>query len=170
MSVSYQDLFEAFRNALKSEKLTGSDLKGTDERTLTDLYNQLVSILGQLDITLSSLRDALRGTDARTLTDLYNRVATETTLSGIKTQTDKFTFDTYNYLKTSPRSNIEVKDETVASGEIFDIPSGMEYAWNNLNVSGKYFNYGVTRIYGTLTIKAGGRVKLGANSILKFVR
>jgi len=30
------------------------------------------SKLDQLDISLSSLRDALRGTDNRTLTDLYN--------------------------------------------------------------------------------------------------
>jgi len=38
-------------------------------------YDQLVSILAQLNITLADLRDAIRGVDARTHTDLYNQLA-----------------------------------------------------------------------------------------------
>jgi len=52
----------------------------------------LENVLNQLDITLSSLRDALRGADNRTLTDIYD------ISSGIKAQTDKLTFDTSNRL------------------------------------------------------------------------
>jgi len=68
-----------------------SELMGADDRTLTDLYNQigarasestLSSILAQLDITLSALRDAIRGTGNKTLTDL------ESDLSSILGQLD----------------------------------------------------------------------------------
>jgi len=56
-----------------------TDLKGVDNRTLTDLYNQmgtrasestLSSILAQLDITLSALRDALKGAGNKDFTTL----------------------------------------------------------------------------------------------------
>jgi len=74
--------------------------------------------LDNLDMSLSSLRDALRGADNRTLTDLYNvsnsmlskldvalsTRASETTLSGIKTQTDKLSFDSNNYLQVNVKA------------------------------------------------------------------
>jgi len=59
---------------------------------LDEASQLLERILAQLDITLSSLRDAIQGVDGRTLTDLYNIE------SGIKTQIDKLTFDGSNYL------------------------------------------------------------------------
>jgi hypothetical protein len=74
--------------------------------------------LDNLDISLTTLRDALRGADNRTLTDIYNvdnnilskldvtlsTRASETTLSGIKTQIDKLTFDTNNYLQVNVKA------------------------------------------------------------------
>jgi len=76
------------------------------------------SKLDQLDISLSSLRDALRGTDNRTLTDLYNinnnilskldvslsTRASEATLSAIKSKTDLLSFDTNNYLQVNVKA------------------------------------------------------------------
>lgn len=88
-------------------------------------------ILSKLDITLSALRDGLRGSDGRTLTDIYNQLAaklprvlydsagaelssyiknidaaistraSESTLGGIKAQTDKLKFDTSGYLQVN---------------------------------------------------------------------
>lgn len=70
--------------------------------------------LSNLNISLSDLRDALIGADSRSMTDLYNMLnsiygqldvslstrASESTLSGIKSQTDKLTFDSSNNLLT----------------------------------------------------------------------
>jgi hypothetical protein len=70
--VDYYKLEEKFKSALE-EKLPTAGL--AKEATLS-------SILAQLDITLSALRDALRGTGSKTLTDL------DTDLSNLK---DKFT-------------------------------------------------------------------------------
>ena len=63
-----------------------------------------------------------------------------------------------------------VKDLTVNSDEIIDIPSGVEVSFNNMDIAGRYSNYGVTRCYGTLRLKAGCRVRLGANSVLRLVK
>jgi hypothetical protein len=90
--------------------------------------------LDNLDLSLTSLRDALRGANNKTLTDLdtdlsniYSRLdvalstrASETTLSGIKTQTDKLTFDASNYLQVNVKaivnpSNLDVALSTRAS-------------------------------------------------------
>ena len=84
--------------------------------------------LDQLDISLSSLRDALRGPDARTLTDLYNvdnsilskldvalsTRASEATLSGIKTQTDKLKFDANSYLQVNVMATVNPPNLDVA--------------------------------------------------------
>ena len=63
-----------------------------------------------------------------------------------------------------------VKDLTVNSDEAVDVPSGIEASFNNMDIAGKYHNYGVTRCYGTLRLKAGCRVRLGANSVWRFVK
>ena len=74
----------------------------------------LKSRLDYIDLSITGLRDALRGAGNKTLTDLdtslgniYARLdvalstrASETTLAGIKTQTDKLQFDANNFLKT----------------------------------------------------------------------
>jgi len=74
----------------------------------------LQSLLGQLDISLSALRDALKGTGDKTLTDIevdlsnifaqldvaLSTRASEITLNGIKTQIDKLQFDANNFLRT----------------------------------------------------------------------
>jgi len=109
-----------------------------NDKTLADLYERLdsirsqldvvlssrasestvSSILSQLDIALSELRDALTTSTidttmyTKTLADVWERLdsirsqldvalstrASETTLSGIKSQTDKLTFDASSYL------------------------------------------------------------------------
>ena len=76
--------------------------------------------LSKLDISLTALRDALRGAGDKTLTDLDTRLgdiyarldvalstrASETTLSAIKTQTDKLTFDANNYLRVNVSTTV----------------------------------------------------------------
>jgi len=68
----------------------------------------LEKILAQLDITLSSLRDAIRGIDDRTLTDIYNIA------SGIKAKTDKLSFDVNSYLYVNVRSTVNPPNLDVA--------------------------------------------------------
>jgi len=58
------------------------DLKGTGDKDFTTLESDIESILDQLDLKISELRDALRGTGNKTLTDL------ETDLSNILSQLD----------------------------------------------------------------------------------
>jgi hypothetical protein len=86
------------------------------------------SKLDMLDISLSSLRDALRGADARTLTDLYNIVnsvfgrldvalstrASEATLAAIKSTTDLLTFDANNYLRVNVSATVNPPNLDVA--------------------------------------------------------
>ena len=50
------------------------------------------------------------------------------------------------------------------------IPSGEEFDVNNLNISAKMFNYGVIRCHSNTVLKAGGKLKLCAGSIFRFVR
>jgi len=61
-------------------------------------YDQLKSILGQLDITISALRDALRGTGNKTLTDLETDLSDilaklDTTLSTRASETTLFSLE-----------------------------------------------------------------------------
>jgi hypothetical protein len=115
--------------------------------------------LSKLDISLTTLRDALRGAGSRTLTDIYNvgnsvlskldvalsTRASETTLSGIKTQTDKLTFDANNYLQVNVRAtvnppNLDVAlstraSETTLSGFSGKFPSAASLADNLSNPS-----------------------------------
>jgi hypothetical protein len=101
------------------------------------------SKLDLIDISLSSLRDALRGSDNRTLTDIYNiansiygRVdvalstrASETTLAAIKAKTDLLTFDSNNYLRVNVSTivnppNLDVALSTRASESTLSAFSG----------------------------------------------
>ena len=75
-------------------------------------------------------------------------LATETTLSSIKTQTDKLTFDANNYIKSSNRPRLEVLDETISDTEKFFVSSGIEVSWNNLTVDGIIRNRGYVEIFG----------------------
>jgi len=75
---------------------------------------QRKQILEQLDIKLSQLRDAIIGTGGKTLTDIYDMV------SGIKTKTDKLSFDANSYLQVNVKSivnppNLDVQLSTRAS-------------------------------------------------------
>jgi hypothetical protein len=99
--------------------------------------------LDYIDLSMTGLRDALRGSANKTLTDLdtdlvniYGRLdvalstrASETTLSGIKTQTDKLTFDTSNYLQVNVKAlvnppNLDVALSTRASESTLSALSG----------------------------------------------
>ena len=60
--------------------------------------------------------------------------------------------DEYNYLKTSIRPRLEVKDLTVASDEILAVPSGAELIVKDLTVDGRFDVWGVCKVYGTLTV------------------
>lgn len=50
------------------------------------------------------------------------------------------------------------------------VPSGIEVDFNDVNISSKYYNYGITRCHGNLLLKAGSKLKLGENSVFKFAR
>jgi hypothetical protein len=70
-----------------------------------------------------------------TLTTLSNKVATEATLSGVKTQTDKLSFDTANNLKTTDK-NMDVP----LSGVRSDLSSYFNYdPSSNIPLSFKNF-------------------------------
>ena len=161
-----------------------------------DMEEQMIeSILNQLDMKLSELRDALRGTGNRTLTDLYNKLdlldnalatvatdklrvsvvdalprspfylvdsggtelssyiknlntslssrASESTLSGIKTQTDKLTFDGSSYLYVNAAvvanpSNLDVALSTRASESTL---SGIKTQTDKLTFDGSSYLY-----------------------------
>ena len=64
-----------------------------------------------------------------------------------------------------------VKDLNLTSDDPeLAVPSGIEVDLANMNLANKYFNYGVTRCHGNCVLKAGGKLKLCANSIFRFVR
>jgi DNA-binding FrmR family transcriptional regulator len=108
-----------------------NSIRGQLDATLSTRASETTvsGILSQLDITLSALRDALRGIGGKTLTDLdtdlaniYAKLdvalstrASETTLSGIKTQTDKLTFDASSRLAIQNPPNLDVALSTRAS-------------------------------------------------------
>ncbi|MCD6240377.1 hypothetical protein J7K27_02480 [Candidatus Bathyarchaeota archaeon] len=128
---------------------------------LDEVPQLIEDILNKLDITLSTLRDDLRGVDNRTLTDIYNKLgdklprilydsagnelssyiknldttlssrASESTLGGIKTQTDKLTFDASSYLY--------VNAAVVANPPNLDVALSTRASENTLtNFSGKF--------------------------------
>jgi len=100
-----------------------SDLRdyilGSENRSLTDVYGAILSVRGQLDITLTTFRDSILGSENKTLTDLDLRLqaifgqldvslstrASEVTLSGIKSQTDRLQFDANNFLRIALASD-----------------------------------------------------------------
>jgi len=94
--------------------------------------------LSKLDITLTSLRDAIRGAGNKTLTDLdtrlgdiYSRLdvaistrASESTLSAIKTQTDKLTFDTNNFLRVNVSTTVNPPNLDITLSSLRDAIRG----------------------------------------------
>jgi len=103
-----EQILEQFNIKLSEIKASGAETP----RTLSNLYDQLVSILGQLDITLSALRDGLRGVDAKTLTDLYNM------LNSIDTKIVSQAYDSGAdlYKLSIERDNVGLaKDSTLSS-------------------------------------------------------
>jgi len=69
-------------------------------------YDQLVSILAQLNLTLTELRDALRGVDARTHTDLYNQ------LSSLVTNLGTQSYDAGGWLLTRQKHALTFRKAT----------------------------------------------------------
>jgi len=171
-------LFEAFKQALKTvfKFDANNNLKTTIASDEVNIAKEstLSSIRSQLDIKLSELRDALKGADNKDFSTLEADVeailsqldvalstrASESTLAGIKAQTDKLQFDSKNYLKTSPRVQLEVQDEVVEAGEVLYIPSGVEVAFNNLTVKGTLIVSGKCVILKSFTLDEFGNIIL----------
>jgi len=90
------------------------------------------------------------------LTSIDGKVATETTLSGIKTQTDKMQFDSRNLLKIYMTDDqIQLVDRTTTTDEF--IPSGVEVAFGTYTIGTGL----TTRVDGRLVAKrivADGRL------------
>jgi len=64
-----------------------------------------------------------------------------------------------------------VEDLTLASTDPeITVPSGVEADFMNIQLNNKYFNYGTTRCHSVCVLKSGGKLKLGANSVFRFVR
>jgi len=64
-----------------------------------------------------------------------------------------------------------VKDLDLATTDPeITVQSGVEADFKNMSLANKFFNYGVVRCHGNLLLKAGGRVRLCANSVFRFVR
>lgn len=122
-------------------------------------------ILSKLDISLKELRDALKGTNDKDFSTLESDIediksllssnldtalssrASESTLSSIKSQTDKLAFSE-DKLKISQEDDIlQRKDRITESNEF--IPSGMEFAFNNYTISAG----NETRLDGKLILK-----------------
>ena len=87
---------------------TVSGLMGNDGRTLTDIYDKLSNVGGSVSVSNFPTDYAKESQLPSSLTSSGNLkvaieedavgLATETTLSGIKSQTDKLTFDSNSYL------------------------------------------------------------------------
>jgi len=119
------------------------------------------SALEKLDISLTTLRDALRGTGNKTLTDLdtkladiYTRLdvtlstrASETTLNAIKTKTDLLTFDANNYLRVNVSTTVNppnldmtltaLRDALRGTGNktLTDLDTGLSNIYGRLDVA-----------------------------------
>ena len=50
------------------------------------------------------------------------------------------------------------------------IASGEEADFLNFTLSNSYYNYGVTRCYGNVSLKAGSKLKICAGSVFRIVR
>jgi len=88
------------------------------------------------------------------LTSIDGKVATENTLSEIKSKTDKLTFDTENalhiLLKDDAMAHFKVHDYTILSTEVYFIESGSYWAVNNLTNDGRLVDDGTLYVFGSL--------------------
>ena len=106
-------LYSAVKRALK-EVL--SNLIDTPVSTRAS-ESTLASVLSQLDITLTELRDAIRGTENKTMTDLESR------LSGVLNQLDITISDLRDALKpTRTLPTQELSNQSIAAGEAAEFP------------------------------------------------
>ena len=106
-------LYSAFKRALK-EILP--NLIDTPVSTRAS-ESTLASVLSQLDITLTELRDAIRGTENKTMTDLESR------LSGVLNQLDITVSDLRDALKpTRTLPTQELSNQSIAAGEAAEFP------------------------------------------------
>ena len=111
----------------KSSDISG--LRGSQNKDLTTLEYDVESAVSKL-------------------TSIDGKVATEATLSGIKAQTDKLTFDARNLLKVYLTDDqLQLVDRTTTSDEF--VASGIEVAFNNYTVNVGY----TTRVDGKLIAK-----------------
>ena len=81
-------------------------------------------------------------------------------VDGIKAQTDKIKFDSQEYIKVSERPKIEVHGETVANGEMVNIPSGIETVVLNISVDGRVRVKGVLEVVGDIDLGADGMLDI----------
>jgi len=100
---------------------------------------------------------------------IYPRLASESTLSGIKAQLDVKLSELLDDVKGAWRLGVKNLDLSSTDPQI-SVPSGVEADFADMNLANKYFNYGITRCHGNCVLKAGGKLKLCAGSIFKFVR
>jgi len=94
--------------------------------------------LSKLDISLTTLRDAIRGAGGKTLTDLdtqlgniYGRLdvalstrASESTLAAVKAQTDKLSFDASNYLRVNVSATVNPPNLDISLSSLRDALRG----------------------------------------------
>ena len=115
----------------------------TSTKTTDELYTQLSNIYGQLDITLSALRDAITAPspDSKTLADLYERLdsirsqldvvlssrASESTVSSILSQLDIALSELRDALKGTGN-----KDFTTLEADVESILSQLDITLSNL--------------------------------------
>ena len=105
-------------------------------------------IIDALKKVFAFVDDKLKVSDAQLDVALSTR-ASESTLSAIKSQTDKLTFADNDKLKTSQQDDIlQRKDRTTTTNEF--IASGMEFAFNNYTISAG----NETRLDGKLILKS----------------
>lgn len=105
-------------------------------------------IIEALKKVFAFVDDKLKVSDAQLDVALSTR-ASESTLSAIKSQTDKLTFADNDKLKTSQQDDIlQRKDRTTTTNEF--IASGMEFAFNNYTISAG----NETRLDGKLILKS----------------
>jgi len=122
-------------------------LKGTDNKDFSTLESDIEDIRNAL-ASVGADKLQTKPDNPPNLDVALSTRATESTLSSIKSQTDKLTFSE-DKLKISQEDDILQRKDRVTSSNEF-IPSGMEFAFNNYTVSSGT----ETRLDGKLILKS----------------
>lgn len=170
--LSLEALIERLRSLFKEEALRVDAANSgiATETTLSSINSKIIKAdTDNVTIVSEPAYDPTNDLKKVSIENDAVGLARDSTLNSILGQLETGISEILDNVKGAWRLGVKDLDLATTDPEI-TVQSGVEADFKNMSLANKFFNYGVVRCHGNLLLKAGGRVRLCANSVFRFVR